>query len=68
MIHLTISGRDARTLVLYVDQIESYATCHYDESYERDANSRIRTKSGAEYLVRETIHDIAKQIGNVALQ
>ena len=61
-LNLTVAGRDARTWIIAADQIEGFMSCRYDETYERDAKSVVRTKSGESYLVRQDVNIIDEQM------
>ena len=63
MIHLTLAGREPRSIALDPAQIESISDLRFDDTYERDGRSRVRTKSGAECLVREDRVQIESQMG-----
>lgn len=65
---LTIAGREARTWTLQADQIESFKALRWDEVYERDARSEVRTKSGETQKVREDTYLIAQRIQQAQAQ
>lgn len=61
-VHLAIAGRESRSLILNSDQIESISAVSWDDSYERDARARVRTKSGDVFNVREEPYQIELQM------